>query len=65
MESAAVPAPVPGEFAQPLPSAEQVRAFLADTRETKVKRDELVDKLIGSGDYVELWTNKWTEIRGS
>lgn len=44
------------------PSAEQVRAFLADTRDTKVKRDELIDRLIGSGDYVELWTNKWADL---
>ena len=40
----------------------QVRAFVADPRDTKVKRDELVDRLIGSGDYVELWTNKWADL---
>jgi hypothetical protein len=44
------------------PTSEQVRAFLADTRETRVKRDELVDRLVGSGDYVELWTNKWADL---
>src|SRR5207253_5872769 len=27
------------------PEPEQIRAFLADTRPTKVKRDELIDKL--------------------
>jgi WD40 repeat protein len=44
------------------PLADDVRAFLADSRETKVKRDELVDKLIGSKEYVEYWTNKWADL---
>lgn len=44
------------------PSAEQVRAFVADTREAKIKRDELIDRLVGGGDYVELWTNKWADL---
>ena len=35
------------------PQPEEVRAFLADTRPTQVKRDELIDKLVGSPDYVE------------
>lgn len=44
------------------PTVEQVRAFLADTRDTKTKRDELIDRLIGSPDYVEIWTNKWADL---
>ena len=44
------------------PTPEAVRAFLADTRETRVKRDELVDRLIGSDEYVENWTNKWADL---
>jgi hypothetical protein len=44
------------------PSSEQVRAFLADARPTREKRDELVDLLIGSGEYVEHWTNKWADL---
>lgn len=44
------------------PSADDVRAFLADARETRVKRDELVDKLIGSDAFVEHWTNKWSDL---
>ena len=44
------------------PSVEQVRAFLADNRDTKTKRDELVDRLIGSPEYVENWTNKWADL---
>ena len=44
------------------PTADEVRAFLADARETRVKRDELVDKLIGSDSFVEHWTNKWADL---
>ncbi len=44
------------------PSAEAVNAFLADGRETKVKRAELVEKLIGSKEFVEFWTNKWADM---
>ena len=44
------------------PTSEQVRLFVADQRDTKVKRDELVDRLLGNGDYIELWTNKWADL---
>ena len=44
------------------PTAEDVRAFTADARETKVKRAELVAKLIGSDAFVEHWTNKWADL---
>ena len=44
------------------PTAEEVRAFLADSRDTRVKRDELVDRLVGGGDYVEYWANKWGDL---
>jgi hypothetical protein len=44
------------------PSPEQVRAFIADRRDTRIKRDELVDRLIGSDDFVEHWTNKWSDL---
>ena len=44
------------------PTADEVRSFLADPRDTKVKRDELVDRLIGNGDYVEYWSNKWADL---
>ena len=44
------------------PKADEVKAFLADARDTKVKRDELVDKLVGSDDYVEYWSNKWADL---
>jgi hypothetical protein len=44
------------------PAPEQVRAFLTDSRPTRIKREELIDKLIGSSDFVEHWTNKWADL---
>jgi hypothetical protein len=44
------------------PQPNEVRAFLSDSRPTKVKRDELIDKLVGSAEYVEYWTNKWADL---
>jgi hypothetical protein len=44
------------------PEPDVVRGFLQDSRPTKVKRDELIDKLVGSPDYVEQWTNKWADM---
>jgi hypothetical protein len=44
------------------PTVDDLRAFIADPRDTKTKRDELVDRLIGNGDYVELWANKWADL---
>ena len=44
------------------PTAEEVRAFLADARATRTKRDEVVDRLIGAPDYVDHWANKWADL---
>jgi len=44
------------------PAADDVRAFLDDKRASKLKRDELVDKLVGSEAFVEHWTNKWADL---
>jgi WD40 repeat protein len=44
------------------PTADEVRAFMADARDTRVKRDELVDKLVGGESYVDYWTNKWADL---
>jgi hypothetical protein len=44
------------------PEPNAVRDFLADNRPTKEKRDELIDKLIGSPEFVEHWTNKWSDL---
>jgi hypothetical protein len=44
------------------PAPDQVRAFLADGRPSREKRDELVDRLLGGPEFVEQWTNKWADL---
>jgi hypothetical protein len=44
------------------PTIDEVRAFIADGRDTRVKRDEMIDRLVGSQEYVEHWTNKWADL---
>ncbi|HWY87382.1 MAG TPA: DUF1549 domain-containing protein [Gemmataceae bacterium] len=44
------------------PEPDAVRAFLKDSRNSKEKRDELIDKLVGSPDFVAHWTNKWADL---
>ncbi|MBP90292.1 MAG: hypothetical protein CMJ64_26905 [Planctomycetaceae bacterium] len=44
------------------PTADDVRAFLADIRDSRIKRDEIIDRLVGSDEYVEHWTNKWADL---
>lgn len=44
------------------PTPEAVRAFLADTTESRVKRDRIVDELVGSDGFVDHWTNKWSDL---
>ena len=44
------------------PTSEETKAFLNDDRPTKVKRDEVIDRLVGNEAYVEHWTNKWADL---
>lgn len=44
------------------PTVAQVRAFLTDARESQAKRQDLIDQLVGSREYVEHWTNKWADM---
>ena len=44
------------------PSPEEIQSFLSDARETRVKREALVDRLIGSPEYVDFWSNKWADL---
>ncbi len=44
------------------PSSEVVKLFLEDPREARVKRDETIDRLIGSPEFVEYWSNKWADL---
>ena len=44
------------------PTADEVKAFLADTRATREKRAAVIDKLVGSKTFVDHWTNKWADL---
>lgn len=44
------------------PSPEDIEAFLNDKRETRLKRDEIVTRLIGRPEYVDFWANKWADL---
>ncbi|MGF1581987.1 MAG: DUF1549 and DUF1553 domain-containing protein, partial [Gemmataceae bacterium] len=44
------------------PSAEVVKSFLADKTESRKKREQLVDQLIGDSNFVDHWTNKWADL---
>jgi len=44
------------------PSLEQTRAFLADTRDSRAKRQAKVEELLASSAYVEHWTLKWSDL---
>src|ERR1051326_8852259 len=42
------------------PSPEDVLKFTAEN--TASKREALIDRLIGSPEYVEHWANKWADL---
>jgi hypothetical protein len=44
------------------PTARDVRIFLADKRPSRLKREETIDRMIGSTEFVEHWTNKWSDL---
>lgn len=44
------------------PSVDELRKFLADSRPSQLKRQDKINELIGSEDYVEHWTNKWADL---
>jgi len=44
------------------PSPQQVRDFLADGRPQRQKREEVIDRLLASPEYVDYWTNKWADL---
>ncbi|MEM7698985.1 MAG: DUF1549 and DUF1553 domain-containing protein, partial [Verrucomicrobiota bacterium] len=44
------------------PTSTAVRTFLADDRPIREKRDALIDELIGSPEFVDHWTNKWSDL---
>lgn len=44
------------------PTAAEVLAFVADERDVRMKRDAVIDRLVGSTDYVDHWANKWADL---
>jgi hypothetical protein len=44
------------------PSSSELRGFLADPAENRAKREAVIERLIGSPDFVEHWTNKWADM---
>jgi WD40 repeat protein/mono/diheme cytochrome c family protein len=44
------------------PTVEKVKSFLADPRHSQVKRNDLIDSLIGNPEFIEFWTNKWSDL---
>src|SRR5690606_2285874 len=44
------------------PTPDDIRAFLADYRDSRWKRDDLIRKLIGSEAFLDYWTNKWCDL---
>ncbi|PHS15773.1 MAG: S-layer protein [Blastopirellula sp.] len=43
-----------------LPSVEETREFLTDS--SAEKRDQLIDQLLASSDFVDYWTYQWSDI---
>jgi len=44
------------------PSAQTIQDFVSDKTDQKQKRDALIDRLIGSEEYIDHWTNKWADL---
>jgi hypothetical protein len=44
------------------PAPDAVRAFMADKTPSREKRAKLIDDLMASADYVDNWTNKWSDL---
>ncbi len=44
------------------PTIEEIEAFQNDARDSRWKRNNLIDQLIGSPEYVEHWSNKWADL---
>lgn len=44
------------------PTAEEVKAFLADPKETRQKRAALIDDLLERPEYVDRWAYKWADL---
>src|SRR5690606_15100352 len=43
-----------------LPTADEARAFLADT--SADKRSRLIDRLLSRPEYIDYWTYQWSDL---
>ena len=44
------------------PSVAAIKSFLDDPKPSKVKRETLIDQLVGNREFVDYWTNKWADL---
>jgi len=44
------------------PTPKEVRTFLLDGRDSRKKRNEVIERLIGSAEFVQHWTNRWSDL---
>ncbi len=44
------------------PTLEQIDNFISDSHDSRWKRDQLIDQLVGNPEYIEHWTNKWADL---
>jgi WD40 repeat protein/mono/diheme cytochrome c family protein len=44
------------------PTADEVREFLGDRRNTQIKRDALIERLMCGPEFVDHWSNKWADL---
>jgi hypothetical protein len=44
------------------PTPEEVRAFLADARDSKTKRAAVIDTLLERPEYADYWTLRWADV---
>lgn len=44
------------------PTPQAIEEFVADARPTREKRDELIDRLVGSPEFVDHWSRKWSDL---
>lgn len=44
------------------PTATEVREFLSNPRDTRSKRDALIERLLNSPAFLDHWANKWADL---
>ena len=44
------------------PKPEEIRAFVADKTDSRIKRSRMIDQLLARPEYVDHWTLKWGDL---